>query len=307
MPPRERLDVLLYERGLTDSREKARRLILAGQVEVEGIADPKPGLRVPLATQMRIRQAERYVSRGGLKLEAALSAFDTNPAGLVCADIGASTGGFTDCLLQHGAARVYAVDVGVSQIHEKLRHDPRVILVEHTNARDLGSTSLPERPALLAVDVSFISLAKVLPSLARVAADRAHLIALIKPQFEATRTEVSRGKGIIRSPEAHMRILHDIISQAPQWGWLPLALAPSPIAGGSGNREYLMHAAAAGGSGDREPPPDIDIDGLVRKTLMGSTPHEPPRDHSQSGKARNREGGGRDSHLGRQAWDRGGL
>lgn len=278
--PKQRLDSLLFERGLAESREKARRLILAGQVEVEGVSDPKPGLRVPVNAGLSVKTPERYVSRGGLKLEAALAQFGIDPSGRICADIGTSTGGFTDCLLQHGAARVYAVDVGASQIHEKLRRDPRVVLVEHTNARELQEGSLPEAPSLVVIDVSFISLGKVLPALAQAAAPGATLIALVKPQFEATRSEVSRGKGIIRDPDVHRRILRGILEEAPRWGWRPLALAPSPISGGSGNREYLMQALRLTAGEEGAPTaastpdaaasvPDIDIDALVRQTLMG--------------------------------------
>lgn len=270
MTPKERLDTLLFDRGLAETVEKARRLILAGLVEVEGIRDPKSGHMVPADSVISLKAKERYVSRGGLKLEEALRAFQVDPAGLICADFGASTGGFTDCLLQHGAARVYSVDVGATQMHERLRCDPRVTLFERANAREFHENSFPEPPSLVVIDVSFISLGKVLPALGRAAAPGAILLALVKPQFEATRAEVSRGKGIIRDPAIHSRILTGILTEAPAWGWRPVDLVSSPIAGGSGNREYLMRAIQRAPSAEPEriAMPDIDIDGLVQRTLM---------------------------------------
>lgn len=239
--PNVRLDMLLVERGLVESREQAQRLILAGKVEVSGVGNLKAGMRLPQDAQIRVAEGEKYVSRGGLKLEAALERFGVEVQGKVCADIGASTGGFSDCLLQRGAARVYAVDVGKSQLHARVRNDARVILVEQTNARELKSQSLPEAPELIVVDVSFISLGKILPALAQVAGDHTQLVTLVKPQFEATRVEVSRGRGVIKDPGVYHRVLDQVGLAAWQSGWKPLALMPSPIAGGSGNREFLMH------------------------------------------------------------------
>lgn len=233
-----RLDVLMVERGLAESREQAQRLILAGKVR--GPANPKPGMKVPADAVVELVEGERYVSRGGLKLEAALRSFGIDLGGRICADIGASTGGFTDCMLQHGAARVYAVDVGKSQMHERVRGDQRVVLVEHTNARELTAGSLPETVSFVAVDVSFISLEKILGPLACIASPAAEAVFLVKPQFESTREEVSRGKGVIRSPEIHERVIEKVRAAAMAQGWVPVNLAPSPIEGGSGNREFLL-------------------------------------------------------------------
>lgn len=261
---RERLDVLLVSRNLAESREQAKRLILAGKVRVKNVSNPKPGQMVPLDVDVQVEQPERYVSRGGLKLEAALGAFAVDPAGLVCADIGASTGGFTDCLLQHGAARVYAVDVGVSQMHERIRNSPRVMLVEHANARALEATHLLEPPDLFVVDVSFISLMKILPSLAARAHVRSRCIALVKPQFEASRVEVSRGKGVIRDPQVHRQILNNLVQEIPVSGWSPRNLINSPIAGGSGNREFLMLLHRLPEHNADSEPSDIDIDAVLQ-------------------------------------------
>lgn len=237
---RPRLDQLLVTRGLAESREQAQRLIMAGVVQVEGSKNVKSGHRVPPDCHIVVESGERYVSRGGLKLKAALAAFAINPAGKTCADIGASTGGFTDCLLQHGATRVYAVDVGRSQMHPRLRADARVVVIEETNARAMNHQTFPETPCLIAADLSFISITKVLPALREVAGPDTQLVALIKPQFESTRAEVSRGKGVIRDPLIHRRVLEDAARAAASARWLPRAVCHSPITGGSGNREWFM-------------------------------------------------------------------
>lgn len=263
MRRKERLDVLLQEQGLAESREQARRLILAGKVIVAGIHNPKPGQRIPVDTALQVTAPERFVSRGGLKLEAALAAFALPVDSQVCADIGASTGGFTDCFLQHGAARVYAVDVGASQLHQRLRTDARVVVVDHCNARELQEDSLPEIPAVIAADLSFISLEKVLPALGRIAGPHTALVALVKPQFEATRVEVSRGKGVIRDPAVHRRVLLRILEVAPQLGWQVVGMIPSPVAGGSGNLEFLIHAQPG-----TLPSAAIDIDAVVNAALL---------------------------------------
>jgi len=234
-----RLDVLLVQRRLVESREQAQRLILAGAVSVEGISNLKPGLKVPSDARITLVAVERYVSRGGLKLESALAQFNIRVEGQVCADLGASTGGFTDCLLQKGARLVYAVDVGASRLHERLRRDPRVVIVDHTNAREIHRIQLPEKPTLVVVDLSFISIRKVLDSIWQWIEGQAEVVALVKPQFEASRAEASRGKGIIREPQIHSRILHEVLDYAQTHGWDVRGLMPSPIRGGSGNREYL--------------------------------------------------------------------
>ncbi|MCX7717456.1 MAG: TlyA family RNA methyltransferase [Candidatus Sumerlaeaceae bacterium] len=244
-PPRRpggarRLDLEMVARGLADTREQAQRLILAGLVSVAGTTRVKPGMKTPPDAVIEVAAPERYVSRGGLKLEAALAAFALDPAGRVCADIGASTGGFTDCLLQHGAARVYAVDVGRSQLHPRLRADTRVVLIEQCNARNLAADTLPEPVDLIVVDVSFISVTKILPALSVIAQPQAHAVVLVKPQFEATPAEVSRGRGVIRDESLRGRALRAAVAAALAAQWRPLRAIPCPVQGTSGNREWLL-------------------------------------------------------------------
>ena len=192
---KERLDVLLVQRGLCPSREKAQRLIMAGGIFSGGTRMDKASQTLPDDTPLEVRAAERYVGRGGLKLEGALAHFSLDPGGLTCLDVGASTGGFTDCLLQHGAAKVYALDVGHGQLDWKIRSDPRVVVMEHCNARHLQAGDLPEKVQLAVADVSFISLTLVLPPVAALLTDGGMIVALIKPQFELSRAEVGRGGG----------------------------------------------------------------------------------------------------------------
>jgi 23S rRNA (cytidine1920-2'-O)/16S rRNA (cytidine1409-2'-O)-methyltransferase len=259
---RERLDALLLDRGLVESREQAERLILAGRVFVKGRNDAKPGQSFPADIEIRVADADPYVSRGGLKLEAALGAFRLSPAGLDCADVGASTGGFTDCLLQNGAARVYAIDVGSSQLHERLRTDSRVFVMEQRNARELRPADFAAPPRFIAVDVSFISIVKVLPALAEVSSEDATCVALIKPQFEAGRADVSRGKGVIRDEEVHRQILRDVLNAIPATGWMAQDIMGSPIVGASGNREFLAWLRKNRDSRQ----PLIDIDAVIAST-----------------------------------------
>lgn len=267
-PGRERLDVLMVERGLTESRERAQRLILANKVRVAGLQKLKPGLRIARDSDIIVQEPERYVSRGGYKLEAALREFNIDVRDAVCADVGASTGGFTDCLLQNGAARVYCLDVGASQLHEKLRADERVRLLEHTNARSMTAETLPEPARVAVMDLSFISLTKVLAGVRKILSQEADVVALIKPQFEATRQEVSRGKGIIRSEEIHTRIVKSVLAFCRSSGWQPVGLIPSPIAGGSGNREYLVHLRTTEAPSVLEV---IDVDAVVARAFNGQT------------------------------------
>ena len=194
---RERLDTLVFRRGLAETREQARRLILAGRVTSGGHVVDKPGHRFVPDLPLELKEKQRFVSRGGEKLAAALEAFQPHLRGRICLDIGSSTGGFTDCLLAHGAQRVYAVDVGKGQLHWKLRQDPRVVTLENVNARYLRPDAFPESPDFASVDVAFISLTKILPATIRVLEPRCELITLIKPQFEAGREQVSRG-GVVR-------------------------------------------------------------------------------------------------------------
>lgn len=239
---KSRLDVLLVERGLAESRERAQALILAGRVRVEGMASVKAGHRIARDAVIHVEEpALRYVGRGGLKLEAALREFGIDPTDAVALDIGSSTGGFTDCLLQHGARRVIAVDVGRGQLHERLRADHRVELHEGVNARYLPPDFLPAPTDLIVMDLSFISLGKVLPCLYPLLADSGRLIALIKPQFEAGPTEVPRG-GVIRDPEVHRRVLEKTAADFTRAGFERLRVIPSPITGTDGNREFLALA-----------------------------------------------------------------
>jgi 23S rRNA (cytidine1920-2'-O)/16S rRNA (cytidine1409-2'-O)-methyltransferase len=236
---KERLDVLLVQRGLCPSREKAQRLIMAGGIFSGGTRMDKASQTLPDDTPLEVRAAERYVGRGGLKLEGALAHFGLDPAGLTCLDVGASTGGFTDCLLQHGAAKVYALDVGHGQLDWKIRSDPRVVVMEHCNARHLQPSDLPEKVQFAVADVSFISLTLVLPPMAGLLTDGGMIVALIKPQFELSRAEVGRG-GVVRDDGARQRAVDKIRDFAIRLGWSWGGVVDSPVAGADGNRELLV-------------------------------------------------------------------
>ncbi|MGB7267221.1 MAG: TlyA family RNA methyltransferase [Terracidiphilus sp.] len=239
-----RLDVILVDRGFAPSRERARALILAGRVLVREQKVDKPGAAVPLDSPIRMLGDDiPYVSRGGLKLAAALDQWHIPVAGRPCLDIGASTGGFTDCLLQHGAAHVTAVDTGFGQIAMKLRNDPRVRLIERTNARLLepGSLSVGPAPTLLVMDVSFISATLLLGPVLAAAPSLAEAVILVKPQFEAGRQHVGKG-GIVRDPAAHQLAIDRIAECVRSFKWQVAATMPSPITGAEGNHEFLMHA-----------------------------------------------------------------
>jgi len=235
--PKLRLDVLLVERGLADSRAKAQALIMAGQVRINDQVALKPATTVQPDAALTVDTGPRFVSRGGEKIEGALNAFQIDVAGLTCADVGSSTGGFTDCLLQRGAAKVYAIDVGKGILHWKLRNHPRVVVMEETNARFVGS--LPEKIDFVSVDASFISLKVLLPVIKKwkVASG---IVALIKPQFEAGRREVSRGDGVIRDPEVHRQVLLDVLSFAKDEGFGLRGLVKSSLLGPKGNAEFLV-------------------------------------------------------------------
>jgi 23S rRNA (cytidine1920-2'-O)/16S rRNA (cytidine1409-2'-O)-methyltransferase len=247
-----RLDVLLFERGLVESRAKAQAVIMAGQVRVNGQVVDKASASFAPDAAVEIDSGPRFVSRGGEKLLGALEAFGIDPSGLVCADVGASTGGFTDCLLQHGVSKVYAIDVGKGILHWKLRTDPRVVVMEATNARFVES--LPEPIQLVVCDASFISLKVLLPVMKEwllplppaplrlrpsPAETGGEIVALIKPQFEAGRKESARHKGVIRDPEIHARILLDVLTFAVECGYGLHGLAKSPLLGPKGNVEFL--------------------------------------------------------------------
>jgi 23S rRNA (cytidine1920-2'-O)/16S rRNA (cytidine1409-2'-O)-methyltransferase len=238
-----RLDLLLVDRGLAESRARAQALIMAGLVFSGDRRLDKPGMLIDEDAALAVKGRDHpWVSRGGVKLAHALDRFGIDPAGLVCLDVGASTGGFTDVLLTRGAARVYAVDVGRGQLAWKLRVDPRVILLERVNVRDLTRALIPEPIDLVVCDVSFISLTLALPAALALAAPGARLVALVKPQFEAGRAQVGKG-GIVRDPDARREVCERIsASVAAQLGWQVSGLIDSPIAGAEGNLEYLLAA-----------------------------------------------------------------
>ncbi len=237
---KERLDKLLVQKGLCESRQKAQALIMAGQVYVNGQRIDKAGTRIPVKAEIQIKgQACPFVSRGGLKLQKALEVFPLKVEGLVCADIGASTGGFTDCLLQHGAAKVFAIDVGHGQLHWRLRNDPRVVVMEGINARYLKPEDLPESVDLATIDVSFISLSKILPAVKELVKPGGHIIALIKPQFEVGPRQVGK-KGVVKDPKLHKQVIENIKKFALGLGLEVLGLTESPILGPAGNKEFLI-------------------------------------------------------------------
>ncbi len=236
---KQRLDVLVAQQGLSDSREQAQRLILAGEVSVKGQVITKPGTKVDDTLPITVKNKPRYVSRGGLKLEGALKAFPVKAEGKVCLDIGSSTGGFTDCLLQNGAARVHAVDVGTNQLVWKLRNDPRVIVKEQFNARYMTPADLGEKVQLIVSDVSFISLTKILPAAYDCLEDGGDLLVLIKPQFELQPEDIGPG-GIVRDPELHQQAvdkIQDFVVNELHREWC--GVADSPITGMEGNKEFL--------------------------------------------------------------------
>jgi 23S rRNA (cytidine1920-2'-O)/16S rRNA (cytidine1409-2'-O)-methyltransferase len=246
---KQRLDILLVERGLAESRQKAQAMLLAGEVRVSGQCHDKPGERIAVDAQIEIIGTQpRYASRGGIKLEGALRDFGISPHGKVCLDVGSSTGGFTDCLLQHGAAHVYGVDVTPDQMAWKIQQDPRVTRIRR-NARDLSTADLTAAaPAgiakvaeLVTLDVSFISVAKVLPAVASAAASRAEFLILVKPQFELDRGDIGKG-GIVRSPESHTRAIERVRAAAVAAGLTIVGVKPSRLAGAEGNQEFFLHA-----------------------------------------------------------------
>jgi 23S rRNA (cytidine1920-2'-O)/16S rRNA (cytidine1409-2'-O)-methyltransferase len=239
-----RLDIALVERNLAESRERAQALILAGSVTVNGQRADKPGRDVPLDAAIEVAQPLKYVSRGGFKLEAALHAFSIEVSGKVCLDVGTSTGGFTDCLLQHGAARVHAVDTGAGQIDWKLRSDPRVILHENTNARYLHFEDIGELADLIACDVSFISVTLLIPALTSFLRPGGDWIILVKPQFEVGRELVGNG-GIVRDPAAHALACEKVAGTVQSAGFRT-SIMESPILGAKGNKEFLLHAKRFG-------------------------------------------------------------
>jgi 23S rRNA (cytidine1920-2'-O)/16S rRNA (cytidine1409-2'-O)-methyltransferase len=234
---KQRIDLAMVALGLAESRSLAQRLVMAGQVRVNGQIIDKSSRTVNPADQIKVDHGPQFVSRGGEKLAGALSAFGVNPRGMICADIGASTGGFTDCLLQNGAIKVYAIDVGHGILHWSLRNDPRVVVMEKTNARYLEE--LPEKVDLVTIDASFISLKLLLPNAAEWLASSGELIALVKPQFEAGRKKVGRG-GVVKDPGVHREVLHFAVQAAQDTSLVPHGLIQSPLIGPKGNIEFLL-------------------------------------------------------------------
>ncbi|MCQ2500079.1 MAG: TlyA family RNA methyltransferase [Lachnospiraceae bacterium] len=238
---KERLDILVTQQGLAPSREKAKALIMAGEVLVDGQREDKPGTTFPDTVKITIKgNPIPFVSRGGLKLDKAVKHFALDLKGKTCMDVGSSTGGFTDCMLQNGAVKVYSVDVGHGQLDWKLRNDPRVVCMERTNIRYVVPEDIQEAPEFVSIDVSFISLTKVLPPVKNLMADTAEMVCLIKPQFEAGREKVGK-KGVVRDPKVHLEVIEMVMEFAASLGFLLLHLEFSPIKGPEGNIEYLLH------------------------------------------------------------------
>jgi 23S rRNA (cytidine1920-2'-O)/16S rRNA (cytidine1409-2'-O)-methyltransferase len=252
MAEKQRLDILLHERGLAESRAKAQGMIMAGEVFVNQVMVDKPGTRFAPDVDITVKALPQYVSRGGDKLAGALQAFQFDVAGHICVDVGASTGGFTDCLLQHGAARVYAIDVGYGQLAHKLRIDERVVIMERTNARYVEQ--LAEKVSLAVIDASFISLKLLLPPVKTWLTETADVIALIKPQFEAGKKELGKG-GVVRDRDVHERVVRDILHFAQQQAFIVAGITLSPLKGPAGNIEFLawLHQGTA------QTPLDIDL------------------------------------------------
>lgn len=256
-----RLDALLVERGLEESRQRAQAVIMSGIVYVDGSRVDKPGTAVPENARLEVRGDRLpYVSRGGLKLEKAMKSFSISLQDAVCGDIGASTGGFTDCMLQNGAAKVYAVDVGRGQLAWKLRNDSRVVCLERTNARYLSREQIPEELSFASVDVSFISLKLILPPLAALLREDGQVVSLVKPQFEAGREKVGK-KGVVRDPAVHREVLEHFLGHAKEAGLSVLGLTYSPIRGPEGNIEYLGYMQKGGGTAL-----DFDLKALVEES-----------------------------------------
>ena len=242
MSQRKRLDLLLVERGLVSSREQARRLIMAGAVVAGEQRADKPGTLVDPATTVRLKADAQspYVSRGGHKLAGGLKAFGLDVTGVTALDVGASTGGFTDCLLQHGAAKVFAVDVGYGQLAWSLRQDPRVVNLERRNIRSLAPDELTPTPSLVVIDASFISLTLVIPHVISLIADRGEIVALVKPQFEVGKGRVGKG-GVVRDPALHAEVLADLQARADGWQLEVKGETESPLQGPKGNKEFFLY------------------------------------------------------------------
>ena len=258
---KERLDVMMVRLGLAPSREKARAIIMAGEVLVDGQREDKPGSAFPDTVKITVRgNPIPYVSRGGLKLEKAVKAFGLKLQGRICMDVGSSTGGFTDCMLQNGAVKVYSVDVGHGQLDWKLRNDERVVCMERTNIRYVTPEDIQERPSFVSIDVSFISLTKVLPAVRALLEDGGEIVCLIKPQFEAGREKVGK-KGVVRDPAVHLEVLEHFLEHAKENNFTVVGLTYSPIRGPEGNIEYLGYLEKGSGT-----PGSFDLPALVAES-----------------------------------------
>jgi 23S rRNA (cytidine1920-2'-O)/16S rRNA (cytidine1409-2'-O)-methyltransferase len=273
MSDKQRLDLLLHQRGLAPSREKARAMIMAGEVTINDQVIDKPGAKVDVDAALTLRARPRFVSRGGDKLAAALDVFPVDVRRRICADVGASTGGFTDCLLQHGASKVYAIDVGYGQFDYALRQDSRVVVMERTNARYLEK--LDEPVSLVVIDASFISLRLLLPVTLNWLTDVADVITLIKPQFEAGRKDVGKG-GVVKSRATHQRVLHEVLSFATALSpdpLVPSGLIVSPLKGPAGNTEFLawFRAGRMANADDRPDVSGVSMDVLIQSALDSAT------------------------------------
>lgn len=263
MADKERLDILIAQRGLAESRERAKAYIMAGVVYVNGQKEDKAGLKVDVTASIEVREKMRYVSRGGFKLEKAMAQFPIELEGKTCMDVGASTGGFTDCMLQNGAVKVYSIDVGYGQLAWKLREDERVVCMEKTNMRYVTHEQIPEEIDFSSIDVSFISLTKILLPVYNLIKEGGEVVALIKPQFEAGREQVEK-HGVVRDPKVHKQVIHLVWEYAKSIGFSIRGLDFSPIKGPEGNIEYLIYLKKAAG----ELP--LETDTLIEKVVSAS-------------------------------------
>lgn len=263
MADKERLDILIAQRGLAESRERAKAYIMAGVVYVNGQKEDKAGLKVDVTASIEVREKMRYVSRGGFKLEKAMAQFPIELEGKTCMDVGASTGGFTDCMLQNGAVKVYSIDVGYGQLAWKLREDERVICMEKTNMRYVTHEQIPEEIDFSSIDVSFISLTKILLPVYNLIKEGGEVVALIKPQFEAGREQVEK-HGVVRDPKVHKQVIHLVWEYAKSIGFSIRGLDFSPIKGPEGNIEYLIYLKKAA----EELP--LETDTLIEKVVSAS-------------------------------------
>lgn len=254
----ERLDIEVNRRGFASSREKARAMIMAGEVLVNGNIADKPGMRIPIASEITVKSKPRFVSRGGEKLDAALEAFPVPVEAAICADVGASTGGFTDCLLQRGAARVYAIDVGYGHLDLGLRNDKRVVVMERTNARYLES--LVEPISVAVMDASFISAKLLLPAALKWMTENAHAVVLVKPQFEAGKHDVGKG-GVVRDKKIHKRVILETANFALSIGLFPRGVIRSPLTGPAGNVEFLLWLSR------EAPPAPLDLEDAIQRAV----------------------------------------